>query len=133
MLELAKVAADAYRRNQLAGTVGILAQSERAMLILDGDKGEIVEANSAAYELFGQPLAGANLNRLVPERYQQAHDTLRRDFMQGLVARPMTAGVEVPAITRDQEEAVVRIGLTPIPTTRLVIAEIDPLGAPVAD
>jgi len=128
VLDLAKVAAEAYARGQdLDQTIAILAASDRAMMIIDGEAGTIVEANSAARELFGDPLAGMDLNRLVPERYRQAHEGHRSDFMQRQIPRPMIAGVDVRAITRDAGETLVRIGLTPIPTTLLVIAEVDPL------
>lgn len=129
MGDLATIAADAYGRSQhLEDTVAVLAESKRAMIITDGDRGNIVEANDAALELFGRPLIGTNISRLIPGRYQPAHEAHRKDFMQRLIARPMSAGVDVRAMTKDHGETVARVGLTPIPATRLVIAEIDPLG-----
>jgi hypothetical protein len=134
MSELAQLAANAYGRGKrLDDVVGILAESGRAMMVVDGDNGEIVAVNDSAGELFGQPLIGASLNRLVPERYQRAHDEQRSDFMRHLVARPMSAAVDVRANTKAHGETRVRIGLTPIPETRLVIAEIDPLGDSVSN
>jgi hypothetical protein len=72
--------------------------------------------------------ARSNLDRLVPERHQQAHKEHRSDYMQFPVARPMGVGIEVHAVTAiDRREVLVDIGLTPIPETSLVIAEIDAL------
>ena len=96
------------------------------MIIVDGDKGEIVQANTAAYELFGPPLVGATLDRLVPEPLRQAHNDHRSTYMRLPVARPMSLGVEVHATVKDRDAIPVVIGLTPIPSTRLIIAEIDP-------
>jgi PAS domain-containing protein len=129
MGDLATVAADAYGRTQhLEDAVAVLSESNRAMIIVDGDRGNIVEANDAAFELFGRPLIGANISRFIPDRYQQAHGAHLKDFMQHPVARPMSAGVDVHAKTKAHGETLARVGLTPIPATHLVIAEIDPLG-----
>jgi PAS domain-containing protein len=130
MGDLARIAADAYGRNQdLRDTVAVLSESNRAMIIADGDRGKIVEANHAAIELFGRPLIGANISRFIPDRYQQAHGAHLKDFMQHPVARPMSAGIDVHAKTKAHGETVARVGLTPIPATHLVIAEIDPHGS----
>jgi two-component system, LuxR family, sensor kinase FixL len=124
---LARLAAATFGRHaHIDDAAKILAQSERAMVIVDGDDGRIVQANAAAYKLFGPPLVGAILDRLVPERDQQAHNEHRRDYMQFPVARPMGVGIEVQA-TVNGGDIPVEIGLTPIPATRLIIAEIDPL------
>jgi PAS domain-containing protein len=129
MGDLATVAADAYGRTQhLEDAVAVLSESNRAMIIVDGDRGNIVEANDAAFELFGRPLIGANISRFIPDRYQQAHGAHLKDFKQHPVARPMSAGVDVHAKTKAHGETLARVGLTPIPATHLVIAEIDPLG-----
>jgi PAS domain-containing protein len=132
--DLARLASEAYDPAKgLDVVAGILAQSERAMMVVNGDSGEIIRANDAAYELFGRPLVGANLSRLIPERHRLAHERHRKDFMEHLIARPLSARFDVPATTKDRGETVVRIGLTPIAQTRLVIAEIDQLAdqAPV--
>ena len=128
MLELAQVAAEAYARSgQLQDAVGVITESERAMMIIDGDEGEIVHANDAAEGLFGVHLAGTDHARLIPERLRAKHAGERGDFMQHLTPRPMGASAELSALTRDRGEISVQIGLTPLPGTRLVIAEIDPL------
>jgi PAS domain S-box-containing protein len=125
---LARLAAEAFgRRRPIDQTAEILEISNRAMVIVDGDSGRIIQANAAAYELFGPPLVGADLDRVVPERDRQAHKEHRKDYMRFPVARPMGLGIEVRATTKDREEILVQIGLTPIPGGRLVIAEIDPL------
>lgn len=129
MGDLAQVAAAAHERSgRLDETVGILAESGRAMVIVDGDNGSIVHANDAAEDLFAGPLGGTNIDRLIPERHRGGHDGLRRAFMRNPTPRPMTARFDVPAITRTQGEMVVRIGLTPIAGGSLVIAEIDQFG-----
>jgi PAS domain-containing protein len=128
---LARLAASTFGRRQLIDeAAGILEQSGRAMIIVDGDNGKLIQANAAAYELFGSPLVGARLDRIVPEHHRQAHNQHRADYMQFPVARPMSVGIEVHATTKDRGETLVVIGLTPIPTTRLIIAEIDPLEEP---
>jgi PAS domain-containing protein len=99
------------------------------MMIVVGDSGKIIQANAAAYRLFGPPLVGGALDRLIPGRARHAHNEHRKHYMQFPVARPMSAGVDVHANTK-RGEILVRIGLTPIPTTRLIIAEIDPLVEP---
>ena len=103
-------------------TVGILAQSERAMMIIDADSGRIVQANPAAYDLFGAPLVDAALERLIPEDLQPAHKQHIKDYMKTPVDRPLSSRFEAPATTKDGIRTVI-IGLTPIPSTRLVIAE----------
>jgi PAS domain-containing protein len=105
-------------------TAGILAQSGRAMMIIDADSGRIVQANPAAYFLFGAPLVDAVLERLIPEDLQQAHKQHIKDYMETPVDRPLSIRFEAPATTKDGVQTVV-IGLTPIPSTRLVIAETD--------
>jgi PAS domain-containing protein len=126
---LARLAAVTFgRHRQLDDAAAILAQSGRAMMIVDGERGKIIQANASAYELFGPPLVGATLDRVVPERHQPAHREHRRDYMQFPVARPMGVGIEVHAVTtKDRGEVLVEIGLTPIPASRLIIVEIDPL------
>lgn len=123
---LADLAAEAHaRRRGLGETIGVLAESGRAMMIVDGDSGQIIYANRAADELFGGAVAGLALNRLIPERHRQAHDAHRTRFMERMVARPMSANVDVRASTKDRGEVLVRIALTPIPEERLVIVEMD--------
>src|ERR1700730_6584498 len=109
---LARLAAGTFgRRRRLDETAGILAMSGRAMIIVDGEQGTILQANAAAYELLGPPLVGAALDRIVPERHQQAHKDHRGDYMKFPVARPMGVGIEVPAVTaKGRGEVVVDIG-----------------------
>lgn len=99
------------------------------MMIVAGDSGKIIQANAAAYQLFGPPLVSASLDRVIPGRARHAHHEHRKDYMQFPVERPMSAGIDVHANTK-RGDILVRIGLTPIPTTRLIIAEIDPLAEP---
>jgi PAS domain-containing protein len=129
---LARLAAGTFpRRRRIDETAGMLEQSGRAMIIVDGRAGKVIQANAAAYELFGPPLVGASLDRLVPERHRQAHKDHRVDYMKFPVARPMGIGIEVAAITgNDGRGILVEIGLTPIPGSHLIIAEIDPLEEP---
>jgi hypothetical protein len=126
---LAKFVAGTFGRSQNINEAAVLlAQSGRAMIIVDGDSGKIIQGNAPAYELFGPPLVSSDLDRIVPARHQQAHKEHRRDYMRFPVARPMGVGVEVHTVTaKDDCEVLVEIGLTPIPATRLIIAEIDPL------
>jgi len=98
------------------------------MMIVDADSRRIVHANAAAYDLFGAPLVDAALDRLIPEDLQQAHKQHIRDYMETPVDRPLSVRFEAPATTKEGMKTVI-IGLTPIPATRLVIAETD-LAAP---
>jgi PAS domain S-box-containing protein len=123
---LARLAAATFSRHRLIDAAGILATSSRAMMIVDGDSGKIIQANPVAYELFGAPLVSATLDRVVPERHQQTHKEHRRDYMQVPITRPMGVGVAFHAVAANGREILVEIGLTPIPRTRLVIAEIGP-------
>lgn len=133
MGELARIAAAAFsRRRHLEDTLGILAESKRAMVVVDGDTGAIVEANDVAYELFGKPLAGVNINRLIPERYRQAHDEHRLAFMEHPAVRPVALR-GLYTVMKDGSEVPAQVDLTPIPETRMVIAEVDQLGDPVSD
>jgi hypothetical protein len=126
---LAKFVAATFGRSQnIKEAAVMLEESGRAMIIVDGDSGKIIQGNASAYDLFGPPLVSSNLDRIVPERHRQAHKEHRNDYMQFPVARPMGVGIEVHAVTaRDRREVLVEVGLTPIPATRLIIAEIDPL------
>jgi PAS domain-containing protein len=124
---LASLAAATFsRRRHIGEAAGILAMSERAMIIVDGDDGKIIQANAIAYELFGPPLVGATLDRIIPERHRQSHEEHRSDYMKVPLARPMGVGIAFHAVAT-KGEIPVEIGLTPIPKTRLVIAEIEPL------
>ena len=129
---LARLAAGTLaRRRNIEETAALLAKSARAMIVVDGDSGKIVQANAAAYQLFGPPLVGSTLDRFVPERHQPAHKEHRQDYMRFPVARPMGLGIEVRAVAgKHRREVLVEIGLTPVPGTRLIIAEIDPLEEP---
>jgi PAS domain S-box-containing protein len=132
MVSIAELAIGAFGRRReetlnihVDDAAAILAMSKQPMIIVDGDDGKIIQANAGAYGLLGPPLVGATLDRLVPERHQQAHKEHRSDYMQFPVARPMGVGIKVQAVTaEDGREIPVEIALTPIPTTRLIIAEL---------
>jgi PAS domain S-box-containing protein len=130
---LAKLAATAFGRGgqenpraAINDAAAILETSDRPMIIVDGDSNKIIQANAAAYALFGAPLVSASLDTIIPEPLQLAHKEHQNDYMQVPVARPMGVGIEVQAIAKGSGIPV-EIGLTPIPTTRLIIAGIDPL------
>jgi hypothetical protein len=119
------------RQSAIDAATVVVGMGKRPMIIVDGDTGKIIQANAAAYGLFGVPLIGQPLDRIVPKRHQEAHKEHRRDYMQLPVARPMGVGIEVQAVTGIMHvEVLVEIGLTPIPMTRLILAEIDPLEVP---
>lgn len=91
-----------------------------AMLISD-KQGIITMANQQAECLLGYPvseLLGLSIEALVPERFREMHPTLRSQFAESLVARPMGAGRSVMALRKDGSELDVEISLSPIQTNQ---------------
>lgn len=90
-------------------TPSVLDKALIGILIVDGD-GEIRYANELAEDLAGRPLAGENVDNLVPPDLRVGHTELRSEFTSGggLPVRWMgesqrlnirllnTAGTEVP-------------------------------------
>ncbi len=123
---LASLAAEAFCRHQdIDDSTAILAESARAMMIVNIDSDKIIHANAAAYELFGPTLAGDTLSHIVPERPPQAFSEHRCEHARRDLMRARIDGDSVTSCSR--VEVLAAIAFTSIPTTRLGIVEIDPL------
>lgn len=86
------------------------------MVIVD-DTGSIVLANSSVETLFGydrNELLGQPIERLVPERFSQAHPGLRSSYLQAPEARAMGHGRDLYGLHKNGTEIPVEIGLNPI-------------------
>jgi PAS domain S-box-containing protein len=99
-----------------------------AILLVDSD-GLIRTANAKAAQLFGYSageLLGRPLETLVPDRYREAHVTLRNEFLHNPMTRPMGVGRELFGRRRDGTEVPIEIGLNPITTEQgvFVLANI---------
>lgn len=88
-----------------------------AMLVVDAG-GRIVFANRMAEQLFGYPareLAGAPIEKLIPERIRTVHAEHRARYMRSPRMREMGAtAINLVAVRRDGDEFPVEIRLSPI-------------------
>ncbi len=91
-----------------------------AMLISD-NQGIITMANKEAENLLGftvNELIGQSIEKLVPERFREAHPGLRQGFAASPYNRAMGAGRKVLALKKDGEEFDASISLSPIQTEK---------------
>ena len=96
----------------------LLESAPDAMLIVDG-RGTIVLANSQTERLFGYnrgELVGQPVERLLPERFRQAHIEHRDEFVRAPRLRPMREGLDLYGMRSDGSEFPVEISLNPIAT-----------------
>jgi len=94
----------------------LLDTTPDALVVVD-EEGEIVLVNRQAEQLFGyrrEDLLGDAVERLLPERFRDAHHKHRRHFATGPHRRPMGAGLDLFALTREGRELPVEISLSPI-------------------
>ncbi len=106
----------------------VLESAPDAMLICDGE-GKIVIANARVEALFGwsrEELIGQDLERLVPDRYGEAHRRHRGAFLAHPRARPMGPELELYGLRKDGTEFNVEVSLSPLSTEgrSLVIAAV---------
>ena len=79
--------------------------------------GTIIFANAQAERLFGydrEEMVGGRIERLVPERYREAHEHDRVRYTSAPQARPMGIGLQLTARRRDGSEVPVEISLSPV-------------------
>ena len=86
-------------------------------IILVGERGEILDANPCALELFGyerEALVGRTIEALVPSRLRETHVAERARYMSAPRTRPMGIGLELRGCRRDGSEFPVEISLSPM-------------------
>jgi len=107
---------------------GFLNAAPDASVMVDGE-GRIVFANRQAETFFGWPrreLLGQSVEVLVPDAARVRHVSQREQYAADPQPRPMGAGLELNARTRDGREVPVEISLSPIETAtgRFVTAAV---------
>jgi PAS domain S-box-containing protein len=98
----------------------LVVESAPYAMLLTNEKGEIVMVNKQAEFLFGysrKELFNQSIEILVPQRFKISHPDLRATFHKNPQIRPMGNGRNLSAMTKDQKELQVEIGLTPITLT----------------
>lgn len=95
---------------------GLMDSAPDAMVLVDG-RGVITLVNEQVRNLFGyqrDELVGQPVEVLVPESLRGRHPRHRDGFMAQPHSRPMGAGVELYAVSKDGTEIPVEIGLSPL-------------------
>ncbi|MHC4697216.1 MAG: sigma-54 interaction domain-containing protein [Planctomycetota bacterium] len=106
----------------------LLDAAPDAMVIVDR-LGQIVHVNAQVESLLRWSpgdLLGKCIDLLLPDRCRQAHVGQRDRYCESPYVRPMGAGLELCALTKDGRELPVEIGLSPLRTDNglLVISSI---------
>jgi PAS domain S-box-containing protein len=89
-----------------------------ALVIVD-ERGRIVQANARAESMFGydrEELVGEPIERLLPERFRNAHRGQRDRYTRRPHVRPMGLGLGLFGLTKDGREFPVEISLAPMLT-----------------
>ncbi len=108
----------AERSRAEANLRGLLEAAPDATLVVD-EAGQIVMVNAQVQVLFGynrDELLGQPLELLLPERFRNAHLQHRIGYLRDPRARPMGAGLQLSAASRDGREFPVEISLSPMRT-----------------
>lgn len=103
-----RAGADPFRRVVESAPYGMVVSDER---------GRVLMVNPRAVEMFGhtaEEFLTLVIEDLVPPRFRQGHEMLRRGFQGESRSRPMGAGRELTACRRDGSEFPVEIALTPL-------------------
>ncbi len=98
-------------------------------IIVTNAHGQIELVYRQAERLFGysrSELLGRQVETLIPDRFRPHHPALRGNFMENPSTRPMGAGRDLYAFTKDGREIPIEIGLNPIHTEEgmLVLSSI---------
>jgi PAS domain S-box-containing protein len=94
-------------------------ESAPSGLLMTDSEGRIVLVNREIERMFGyarEELLGQPVERLVPDRLQQAHPGYRGGFHHDPRVRAMGAGRDLYGLRKDGSEVPVEIGLTPLAT-----------------
>jgi PAS domain S-box-containing protein len=89
-------------------------------VVVVGEDGRVVEANSQAEKMFAytrEELLGHPVEDLIPERFRKAHPAHRNEYSAELHARPMGIGLELYGRRKDGGEFPVDIMLRPVETS----------------
>lgn len=98
---------------------GLWEAAPDATLMVDTD-GRIQLVNSQTERLLGytrEELIGQTVEKLVPQRFQGHHMGYRQSYFAQPQSRPMGAGLELFAATRQGKEIPVEISLSPLQNT----------------
>lgn len=107
----------------------LVVEASPNAIVVTNASGRIELVNKEAEKLFNYPreaLLGRGVEMLIPDRFRTHHPALRQNFIADPSTRPMGAGRDLYAQTRDGREVPIEIGLNPIHTDHgvLVLASI---------
>ncbi len=116
-LRLRGVSVDVTERRSADQKFRLAVEASPSGIVLVNGAGQIVLVNAQTERLFGyarEELIGQTVERLIPERFRNAHPGLRSGFHAVPTARAMGSGRELFALRKDGTEFPVEIGLSPI-------------------
>lgn len=96
----------------------LLDAAPDAIVIVDG-AGRIELVNAQTQNLLGysaEELVGRRVEMLIPQRFRDAHPRHRDEYYANPRTRPMGAGMELFALSKDGREIPVEISLSPLQT-----------------
>lgn len=106
----------------------LIEASPNGIIVVD-DHGKVRLLNASAEKLFGYKrieLLGKSVEVLVPDRFVDAHEALRKAYMRIPEARPMAANLDLNGRRKDGTEVPVEVGLSPLQRNgkRAVVASV---------
>ncbi len=102
----------------------LLAEAAPVGILLAGERGRIIDANTQALRMFGYErgeLIGETIEMLLPERLRSPHREHRSGYIKEPRERPMGTGMDLIARRKDGTEFPVEIGLEPLVTKEGVL------------
>src|SRR6266851_5650944 len=102
----------------------LLAEAAPVGILLAGERGRIIDANTQALRMFGYErgeLIGETIEMLLPERLRSPHREHRSGYIKEPRERPMGTGMDLIARRKDGTEFPVEIGLEPLVTREGVL------------